>query len=82
MATLSAISFPGFFVAYILILLITVQLSRCPSLVSVDGDKPLSERRYQTFLPALTMALIVMAHMLRVTRAAVINLLALITPNR
>lgn len=76
-ATLSAISFPEFFVAYILILLFTVQLGWFPSLVSVDSDTPFSERLYQIFLSALNMTVIVMAHMLRMTRAAIINLLAL-----
>ncbi|MEY8800326.1 ABC transporter permease [Leisingera sp. XS_AS12] len=76
-STLSAISFPEFFVAYILILLFSVQLGWFPSLVSVDSSTPLATRLYQTFLPALTMTLIVMAHIMRMTRAAIINLLAL-----
>ena len=37
----------------------------------------LGERLYRTFLPALTLTLIVTAHMMRMTRAAIINLLAL-----
>lgn len=76
-STLSIISFPEFFVAYILILLFAVQLGWFPSLASVDPETPFAERLYRTFLPALTMTLIVMAHMLRMTRAAIINLLAL-----
>lgn len=74
-ATLAAISFPEFFVAYILVLLFSVIFGWFPSLANVDVTTSLAERLYRTFLPALT--LIVVAHMMRMTRAAIINLLAL-----
>ena len=76
-ATLAAISFPEFFVAYILVLIFSVALGWFPSLSSVDAGIGLGERLYRTFLPALTLTLIVVAHMMRMTRAAIINLLAL-----
>ena len=76
-ATLAAISFPEFFVAYILVLLFSVILGWFPSLASVDASTGLGERLYRTFLPAVTLTLIVVAHMMRMTRAAIINLLAL-----
>ncbi|WP_347309702.1 ABC transporter permease subunit [Defluviimonas sp. SAOS-178_SWC] len=76
-ATLAAISFPEFFVAYILVLVFSVLLGWFPSLSSVDADIGLGERLYRTFLPALTLTMIVVAHMMRMTRAAIINLLAL-----
>ncbi len=76
-STLVAISFPEFFVAYILILIFSVTLGWFPSLADVDSSAALGDRLYRTFLPALTMTLIVMAHMMRMTRAAIINLLAL-----
>ncbi len=74
--TLSFISTPEFFVAYILILMISVKLGWFPSLANVSPDTPLLERLYKTFLPALTLTLVVVAHMMRMTRAAIINLLA------
>jgi peptide/nickel transport system permease protein len=76
-ATLAAISFPEFFVAYILVLLFSVIFGWFPSLASVDASTGLGERLYRTFLPAMTLTLIVVAHMMRMTRAAIINLLAL-----
>ena len=76
-STLAAISFPEYFVAYILILIFAVQLQWFPSLAAVTPGMDLTERLYVTFLPALTMVLIVMAHMMRMTRAAIVNLLAL-----
>lgn len=76
-STLAVISFPEFFVAYILILIFAVQLGWFPSLAGVTPNMTLGERLYVSFLPALTMVLIVTAHMMRMTRAAIVNLLAL-----
>ncbi|MDF3936044.1 ABC transporter permease [Pseudomonas citronellolis] len=74
--TLSFISFPEFFLAYLLILAFSVKAGWLPSLASVDPAQPLSERLLQMALPALTLTLVVVAHMMRMTRAALINLLA------
>lgn len=74
--TLSSISFPEFFLAYLLILLLSVQSSIFPSYVKVTSDDSLWESLYNAFLPALTLTLVVIAHMMRMTRAAIINLLA------
>jgi len=74
--TLSTISFPEFFVAYILILFLAVQAQIFPSLSNVSVDMGFWERVYRCTLPALTLTLVVVAHMMRMTRAAIINLLA------
>jgi len=74
-ATLSSISFPEFFVAYILVFFIA-QAGFFPSIANVSTDVSFGERLYRTFLPALTLTLVVTAHMMRMTRAAIINLLA------
>ncbi len=76
-STLAAISFPEFFIAYILILIFSVALGWFPSLANVDVGDGLGERLYRTFLPAMTLTLIVLAYMMRMTRAAIMNLLAL-----
>lgn len=73
--TLSSISFPEFFVAYILIFVLA-QGGWFPSIASLGADAGLAERLHRTFLPALTLTLVVTAHMMRMTRAAIINLLA------
>lgn len=75
-ATLTTISFPEFFVAYILILLLASLYPVFPSLANVDNSTPLAERAFRTALPALTLTLVIVAHMMRMTRAAIINLLA------
>jgi len=72
---LSAISFPEFFVAYILVLWLA-QSGLFPSMVRISDATTLGDRLYMTFLPALTLTLVVTAHMMRMTRAAIINLLA------
>jgi len=76
--TLTSISVPEFFVAYILVLFLAspAYLSILPSLSTVHADTPFLERIYRTALPALTLVLVIVAHMMRMTRAAIINLLA------
>jgi len=74
--TLTSISSPEFFVGYILILYFSVKWGMFPSIAKVSETMPLLERLERTFLPALTLVLVVVAHMMRMTRAAIINLLA------
>jgi len=74
--TLSTISFPEFFVAYILIILLAVNAGIFPSISNISGDLGFWERVYRSILPALTLTLVVVAHMMRMTRAAIINLMA------
>jgi peptide/nickel transport system permease protein len=75
--SLAAISFPEFFVAYILILGFGITLRWFPVISMVDSATDFADRIYQTFLPAMTLTLVVTAHMMRMTRVAIINLLAL-----
>ena len=74
--TLSSISSPEFFLAYILILFLAVLNPILPSLSNIYEGMPGVERLEKTLLPALTLTLVVTAHMMRMTRAAIINLLA------
>ena len=74
--TLTTISMPEFFMAYILMLFLSVKLRLLPGLASVDADTELGERIVKCALPALTLTLVIVAHMMRMTRAAIINLLA------
>jgi peptide/nickel transport system permease protein len=74
--TLSSISSPEFFMAYILILVLAVLNPILPSLSNIYDGMSFSERLEKTLLPALTLTLVVTAHMMRMTRAAIINLLA------
>lgn len=74
--TLASISVPEFFVAYILMLFLAVRFQIFSSLADVSPDTPFLERVFQCVLPAMTLILVIVAHMMRMTRAAIINLLA------
>jgi peptide/nickel transport system permease protein len=73
--TLGFIAFPEFFVAYLLIFLMA-GTGLFPTMASVPQDAGLVERLHVTFLPALALTLVITAHMMRMTRAAIVNLLA------
>ena len=74
--TLTAISAPEFFVAYILILFFTVNNQWFPSLATVDMQTPFLERLHKVILPAITLTGVVLAYRMRMVRASIINLLA------
>ena len=74
--TLTSISSPEFFLGYILILYLAVKTSYFPAIARLSEDMSFFELLNRTVLPALTMVLVVVAHMMRMTRAAIINLLA------
>ncbi|MGB7206541.1 MAG: ABC transporter permease [Anderseniella sp.] len=75
-STLTTISFPEFFVAYILILVFATLWKVFPSLANVRDSTEFWDRVYITALPAITLTLVIVAHMMRMTRASIINLLA------
>ncbi|MBW1836495.1 MAG: ABC transporter permease [Deltaproteobacteria bacterium] len=74
--TLSFISFPDFFIAYILIAIFSVNFNIFPSLASINASMSLGAKIYAIILPALTLTFVITAHMMRQTRAAIINVLA------
>jgi len=74
--TLTAISLPEFFIAYLLIIFFAVKVSWFPSLSTVFAGMPFTERVYQTTLPAITLTLLVAAHMLRMTRSSVLAVMS------
>ena len=73
---LVSISSPEFFLGYVLIFFFAVQNQIFPPIASVTPGMELGERVFLSILPAVTMALVVTGYMMRMTRAAIINLLA------
>lgn len=73
---LTSISSPEFFLGYILILYLSVKTGMFPSLAKLSPNMSFFDLLHRTFLPALTMVLVVVAHMMRMTRAAIIQLLS------
>lgn len=76
LATLMTISVPEFFLAYVLIKYVAVDLGWFPSLANVSPDMGLGDRLYYSFLPMLTLVLVIVAHMMRMTRASVLAVMA------
>jgi peptide/nickel transport system permease protein len=74
--TLVAISLPEFFIAYLVIILLAVNVDWFPSLSTVFSGMSFTERVYQTTLPAITLTLLVAAHMLRMTRSSVLSVMS------
>ena len=87
-ATLASISLPEFMIAYILIFFFAVQsLSwgiwgwfgmnpvAFPSFASISSTMSLGEKLYAITLPVAVLTLVVLAHMMRMTRAAILNVM-------
>jgi peptide/nickel transport system permease protein len=73
---LAAISLPEFFIGYLLILLFSVQMGWLPSLATVAPEMGLGERLATIALPVVTLVLAVLAYMMRMTRTAVLDVMA------
>ncbi len=74
--TLTTIAMPEFFIAYILMFFFAVKYRWFYSLSTVSESTTFWEHVSRATLPALTMTLVIIAHMMRMTRASIINLLA------
>lgn len=74
-STLASISLPEFFIGYLLILLFGVKLGWFPSVATVFDSMSVWDRLNVVMLPALTLTLVVLAHMMRMTRAAILNVM-------
>lgn len=74
--TLSAVSLPEFFAGYLLILLFAVKLRWFPSTATIRDTMTFGQQLNAIALPTLTLVLVVVGHMMRMTRAAVLNVLS------
>ena len=74
--TLCMISLPEFFVAALLVYVFAVQLRWLPALPIVRPDQSLWSSLTSMALPVMTLTFAVLAHMARMTRNAVINVLS------
>ena len=74
--SLATISVPEFFIAYLLILFLAVKLRYFPSLSTVFADMPFAKKLHVTALPAVTLTMLVAAHMLRMTRSSVLSIMS------
>ncbi|RWI50706.1 MAG: ABC transporter permease [Mesorhizobium sp.] len=72
---LASTSLPEFFIGYLLILFFAVKLQWFPSISTVYDGMPFLERLKAIVLPATTLVFVVLAHMMRMTRAAILNVM-------
>ncbi|MGH1465939.1 MAG: ABC transporter permease [Cognatishimia sp.] len=74
-SSLAMISTPEFFLGYLLILILAVNVGLFPSMASFSSDASFFELLYAIALPCMTLTLVVMAQMMRMTRAAIIGII-------
>jgi peptide/nickel transport system permease protein len=74
--SLVTISVPEFFVGYVLTLVFAVQLGWLPSLAIMHGGMGFAERLAAIALPVATLVIVVLAHMLRMTRSALLSVMS------
>lgn len=75
-AALTAISAPEFLLAYVLMLLLAIKLPVFYTLATVTPESSFGERVLRCALPALTPTLVILAHMMRMTRTAIVDLVS------
>jgi len=73
--TLTTVSVPEFLLGYIAVYILSVQLRWFPSLATVYDGMSLGEKLYAISMPVLVLVLVVLGHMMRMTRAAILNVM-------
>ncbi len=72
---LASVALPEFFVAYVLMYFFAVKLQWLTSVSTVFEGMPLKERLGAIVIPVMVLTLAVLAHMMRMTRAAILNVM-------
>ncbi|ESZ03937.1 ABC transporter permease [Mesorhizobium sp. M1060] len=72
---LASTSFPEFFIGYVLVYFFAVKYQWFPAISTVYDGMPFGERMQAIALPATALTLVVLAHMMRMTRAAILNVM-------
>jgi len=73
--TLASISLPEFFIGYVLIYFFAVKWRWFPSVATVYDSMNLWEKLNAIALPVTVLTMVVLAHMMRMTRAAILNVM-------
>ncbi|MGB5560560.1 MAG: ABC transporter permease [Paracoccaceae bacterium] len=73
--TLASISLPEFFIGYVLIFFFAVKWRLFPSVATVHDGMSLLEKLDAIALPVAVLVMVVLAHMMRMTRAAILNVM-------
>jgi len=73
--TLTSISLPEFLLGYIIMYVFAVQLGWFPSVSNIHDGMSFGQKLNAVALPAMVLTLVVLAHMMRMTRAAILNVM-------
>lgn len=73
--TLASISVPEFLIGYLLMYFVGVKLGCSPSVAMIADYMTLGEKLHSIALPVAVLTLVVLAHMMRMTRAAILNVM-------
>lgn len=73
--TLATISLPEFFIGYLLIYFVAVKLRWFPSVAIINDTMTLGAKLQAIALPIAVLTMVVLAHMMRMTRAAILNVM-------
>ena len=74
-ATLASISIPEFLIGYVLMFYVGVKLQWFPTVSTVYASMGFWDRMNVIALPVMVLTLVVLAHMMRMTRAAILNVM-------
>jgi len=73
--TLATISLPEFVVGYILMYLLSVKFRIFSPISTLNDGMSLGQELYAIAIPVMVLVLVVLAHMMRMTRAAILNVM-------
>jgi len=73
--TLTTISIPEFMIGYILVFWLSIKLRWFPSVAIMNDSMSLGEKLNAIAIPVMVLTLVVLAHMMRMTRAAILNVM-------
>lgn len=73
--TLASISVPEFLIGYILMYFIGVKLGWAPTVSMIHDGMSLGQKLNSIALPVAVLTMVVLAHMMRMTRAAILNVM-------
>lgn len=73
--TLTTISIPEFMIGYLLIYWVSIQLGLFSSVAIINDSMSLWQKLNAIAIPVMVLTLVVLAHMMRMTRAAILNVM-------
>ena len=73
--TLTTISIPEFMIGYVLIYWVSIQWGMFSSVAIINDGMSLGQKLNAIAIPVMVLTLVVLAHMMRMTRAAILNVM-------